>query len=111
MFRKRFADKCRRKETMGQRSLCGISNKSIVRRRGHEEVDIRATKSSSGKIIFADIRKAQQTYTVKIMLIKHKTTLIDVPFGMTSLDVSINEPFKNHVRQAFEKHLDKNLAL
>ena len=61
------------------------------------------TNGSSGKILFADIHKAQQTDTVKIMLKKHKTTLINVPGGTSrvqTLDISINKPFKNHARKA-----------
>ena len=49
------------------------------------------------------------------MLAKNKTTLINVPGGTTSrvqpLDVAINKPFKNRVRQTFEEHLHKNLPL
>ena len=40
------------------------------------------TNGSSGKILFAQIHKAQQTDTVKIITLKkHKTTLINVPGG------------------------------
>ena len=50
-----------------------------------------------------------------MLLAKNKTTLINLPDGTTSrvqpLDVAINKPFKNRVRQAFEEHLHKNLQL
>ena len=40
---------------------------------------------------------------------------INVPVGTTSkvqsLDVSINKPFRNYVRELFEQHLDGNLEL
>ena len=57
----------------------------------------------------------KQTDSVKMLLAKNKTTLINVPNGTTSrvqpLDVASNKPFKNRVRQAFEEHLHKNLQL
>ena len=71
------------------------------------------TPGSSGKILYADVHKAQQTPDVKHLLHKCKTTLINVPGGTTSrvqpLDVCINKPFKNYVREQFEQHLDANL--
>ena len=73
------------------------------------------TPGSSGKILYADVHKAQQTPDVKQWLHKCKTTLINVPGGTTSrvqpLDVCINKPFKNYVREFFEQHLDSNLEL
>ena len=57
----------------------------------------------------------QQTDSVKMLLAKNKTTLINVPGGMTSrvqpLDVAINKRLENRVRQEFEEHLHKNLQL
>lgn len=68
------------------------------------------TAGSSGKILIADV---QQTDAVKHLLHKKKTVLVNVPPGCTSrvqpLDVSVNKPFKNYVREEFEKHLDDNL--
>ena len=68
---------------------------------------------SSGKILVADVHTAQQTDEVKRLLVNKKTVLVNVPPGCTShvqpLDVSVNKPFKNLVREQFEKHLDENL--
>ena len=68
---------------------------------------------SSGKILVADMHTAQQTDAVKRLLVNKKTFLVNVPPGCTSrvqpLDVSVNKPFKNRVREQFEKHLDENL--
>ena len=70
---------------------------------------------STGKILYADVHTSQQTDSVNILLAKNKTTMINVPGGTTSrvqpLDVAINKPFKNRVRQAFEENLHKNLQL
>ena len=70
---------------------------------------------SSGKILFADVHTAQQTASVKVMLHKCNTSLINIPRGATSrvqqLDVVINKPFKNYVRGQFEKHIDEDLSL
>ena len=72
-----------------------------------------ATPGSSGKLVVADVHKAQQTDEVKRLLQKKNTVLVNVPPGCTSrvqpLDVVVNKPFKNLVREQFEKHLDKNL--
>ena len=70
---------------------------------------------SSGKILVADVHRAQQTNEVKKLLQKKKTLLINVPPGCTSrvqlLDVSVNKPFKNAVKIQFEKHLQENLTM
>ena len=70
-------------------------------------------QNSDGKILIADVHRAQQTNSVKELLTKHKTSLVNVPPGCTSrdqvVDVLINKPFKDEVRSLFEDHLDKNL--
>ena len=72
-----------------------------------------ATPDSSGKLLVADVHKAQQTDEVKRLLQKKNTVLVNVPPGCTSrvqpLDVVVNNPFKNLVREQFEKHLDENV--
>ena len=72
-----------------------------------------ATPGSSGKLLVADVHKAQQTVEVKRLLQKKNTVLANVPPGCTSrvqaLDVVLNKPFKNLVREQLEKHLDENL--
>ena len=69
--------------------------------------------NSDGKILIADVHRAQQTDSVKVLLKKHKTSLVNIPPGCTSRvqvdDVLINKPFKDEVRSMFEDHLDKNL--
>ena len=59
------------------------------------------------------MHRAQQTDGVKALLKKKNTELVNVPLGCTSrvqpLDVSFNKPFKDVVRQQFEKHLEENL--
>ena len=62
----------------------------------------------------ANINRAQQTSSVKHLVhIKNKTVLINIPGGATSkvqpLDVVLSKPFKNHVWELFEKHIDENL--
>ena len=72
------------------------------------------TPGSYGKILYADVHRAQKTLDVKHWLNKCRT-LINVPGGTTSrvqpLDVSINKPFKNYVRELIEQNLDANLEL
>lgn len=69
----------------------------------------------SGKILVADVHRAQQTDEVRQLLQTKKTLLINIPPGCTSrvqpLDVSVNKPFKDAVRTQFEKHLNGNLTL
>ena len=71
------------------------------------------TPGSDGKILVADIHRAQQTDDVKRLLAWCKTNLVNVPGGCTSLvqpiDVSFNEPFKSYIRTMSEKHMDENL--
>ena len=68
---------------------------------------------TDGKILIADVHCGQQIDSVKELLKKHKTSLVNVPPGCTSrvqvVDVLINKPFKNEVCSLFEDHLDKNL--
>ena len=100
-----------KKKTMVQKSCCGIRVKAwcdgkVIKKWISEQwgnVVLCPPKSvSSGKILFADIHKAQQTDIVKIMLKKHKTTLINVLDGKTSLvhqlKISINKFSKNYSR-------------
>ena len=72
-----------------------------------------ATPNSSGKILVADVHTAQQTDGVKHLLQKTKTTLVNVPSDCTSrvqpLDVVINKPFKNLIKEQFEKHIATNI--
>ena len=59
------------------------------------------------------MHRAQQTDGVKALLKKRNTELVNVPPGSPSrfqpLDVSFNKPFKDVLRQQFEKHLEENL--
>ena len=65
-----------------------------------------ATPESTGKILFADIHRAQQINSVNQLLHKNKTVLIDIPGGATGrvqpLDELINKPFKDYVRELFK---------
>ena len=51
------------------------------------------------------IHRAQQTNSVKQLLHKNKTVLINIPGAATSI-YSTNTL---HVRELFEKHIDENL--
>ena len=70
-------------------------------------------QNSDGEILIADVHRAQQSNSVKDLLKKHETSLVNVPPGCTSrvqvVDVLINKPFKDEVRALLEDHLDKNL--
>ena len=58
-----------------------------------------ATPGSTGKILFIDMHGDQQTSSVKELLYKNKTVLINIHGGATSkvksLDAVINKQFKN----------------
>ena len=72
-----------------------------------------STPGSTGKILLGNIHRAQQTSSVKQLLHKNKKFLINIPGGATSsvqpLAAVISKPFKNYVRELFEKHIDENL--
>ena len=59
------------------------------------------------------MHRAQQTDGVKALLKKKTSNWLMFPPGCTSrvqlLDVSFNKPFKDVVRQQFEKRLEENL--
>ena len=71
------------------------------------------TTGSTGKIFVADVHRAQKTDGFRALLKKKNTELVNKPPGCTiwvrHLDVSFNKPFKDVVRQQFEKHLEENL--
>ena len=74
----------------------------------------RIGQNSDGKILIADVHRAQQSDSVEELLLKkHKTSLVNVPPGCISrvqvVDLLINKPFKDEVRSLFEDHLDKKL--
>ena len=60
------------------------------------------TNRSSGKILIADVHRAQQTSKLN----NKKVDLINVPSGCISrvqpLDVVFNKPFKDVIRRLFE---------
>ena len=99
-----------------------ISTKSLVRRINDEKMDIGTMGKHlykppynwlNWKILVADVHQAQQADGVKALLKKKNIELFNVPPGCTSrvqpLDISVNKPFKDVVRQQFEKHLEENL--
>ena len=71
--------------------------------------------SSTGKILVADMHRAQQTDEVIELLRQHKTIMVSIPAGCTShiqpLGVCINKPFKDTVRAEHERHQQENLNL
>ena len=74
-----------------------------------------ATPGSTGKFLLADVHRAQQTDGVKALLSKCKTTLVNIPSGLTPyvqvVDVSVNKPFKDKVRFQSENHLSEHSDL
>ena len=68
---------------------------------------------STGKLLAADVYRAQQTDPVERLLQSKKTTLANLPPGCTNrvqlLNVVINKPFKNAIKKQFERHLDEKL--
>ena len=66
-------------------------------------------------VIIADVHRAQQTKTVKTLLARTKTALVNIPGGLASylqvVAVIVNKPFKDHVRLMSEKHIEENLDL
>ena len=67
-----------------------------------------STPGSDGKILVADIHRAQQTENVKRLLARCKTKLVNVPGCCTSLVHPVDEPFKGYVRAMSERHLNEN---
>ena len=71
------------------------------------------SQNSYGKNSDCYVHRAQQTNSVKELLKKHRTSLVNVPPGCPScvqvVDVLINKPLKDEVHSLFEDHLDKNL--
>ena len=68
-----------------------------------------STPGSTGKILVADIHRAQQTEKVKQILVRCKTNLCNIPGGCTGViqpvDVSFNKPFKDYIKASSEKHM------
>lgn len=73
------------------------------------------TPGSTGKILIADVHRAQQTEAVKTLLKKCRTELVNIYGGLTPyiqvLDVIVNGPFKDDVQKQSEEHMEKNLQL
>ena len=71
--------------------------------------------SATGKILVADMHRAQQTDEVIELLRQRKTIMVPIPAGCTSriqpLDVCINKPFKDAVRAEHKRHQQENLKL
>ena len=71
------------------------------------------TPVSTGKILFAHIHRAWETQSVKLMLQKKETILINVSSSITSwiqpLDVYRKIPFKCYIREQFEKQVQENM--
>ena len=65
------------------------------------------SNGSTGETLVADIQRAQQTDPVKRLLHSKKTIFVNVPPGCTSraqpLDVVIDKPFKNAIKENFGK--------
>ena len=65
-------------------------------------------QNSDGRILNADVHRAQQTDSVKELLKKQKISRLNVPPRCISrvqvVDVLINKPFKAEVRSLFQDH-------
>ena len=70
------------------------------------------TSGSTGNILVAVVHRVQQTDPDKRLLQSKNTILVNVP-GCTSrvqaLDVVIKKPFKNPIKEIFQRHLDEKL--
>ena len=68
------------------------------------------TTGSTGKVLVADVHRSQLADGAKSLLKRKSTELVNVLPGCTSrvqlLHVSFNKPFKDVIRQQFEKHLE-----
>ena len=73
------------------------------------------TPGCSGKILVADVHRAQQTANWKKLVQNKSTLLINLPPGCKNrvqpLNVSISKPLKHTTREQFEKHLSENFPL
>ena len=86
-----------------------------------EEIDIQwmgqhhqsTNKWIHRKSLVADVHRAQQTDPIKRLLQNKKTVLVNEPPGcirqVQYLDVVINKPCKNTIKEQFERPLDENL--
>ena len=62
-------------------------------------------QNSGERILISDVHSAQQTNSVKELLKKYKTSLVNVPAGCTSrvqvVNLLISKPFKDEVSSLF----------
>ena len=74
-----------------------------------------STPGPTGKTLVADVHCAQQSDTVKSLIAKTKTALVNIGGGITSylqvVDVTVNKPFKDYVKTMSEEHIEDNLKL
>ena len=69
-----------------------------------------ATRGSTRKILFADIHRAQETGSVKQLLHKKKTILINIPGSATSRAQPLRWLLTNHLKIVF-KNYSKNILI